>query len=402
MSEAAHSAGSADAGSPAVSPPVRVAFDATACLGVRTGVGRFAHEVLQRIADHSGLAVTAFAVSWRGRGTLDELVPPGVRVVNRPMAARPLRIAWQHFDRPRIESWTGPIDVVHGPNYVVPPARDAARILTVHDLTPLRFPELANEHTRTYPQLIAAAVAAGGWVQTPTAFIRAEVIDHFDVDPDRVVAVPYGITPLDPESSTTDGAAGHRLAGSDRYVLALGTIEPRKDLTALISAFDLVAEGDDGLRLVVAGPDGWGADEVNRAIEASPHRMRIVRLGRVDEATRAALLRGASVLAYPSRYEGFGLPPLEAMDAGVPVVTTNAGSLPEVLGDAASFVDAEAFVSDRDVGIQALSDALGAVLGDADLRADLIRRGHERARQYDWQHTADGLVGLYRQAVATR
>lgn len=377
---------------------IRVAFDATACLGVRTGVGRFAFEVLQRIAPYPDLELSAFAVSWRGRDRLADLMPSGVRVVTRPMAARPLRSAWTRLDHPRIEAWTGPVDVVHGPNYVVPPSR-AARVVTVHDLTPLRFPELASRDTRDYPALIARAIGSGAWVQTPTEFVRAEVIEHFAVDPDKVIAVPYGVTPPAPLTESTDAAAGRRLAGVDRYVLALGTVEPRKDLTALIAAFDKVGATDPGLGLVIAGQDGWGADAVDAASAQAHHSDRIRRLGHVDESARAALLRGATVLAYPSRYEGFGLPPLEAMDVGVPVVATDAGSLPEVLGDAAEFVEAGLLEGDPPAGIAALAEALRRVSSDDELRVRLVRRGHTQAARYTWDTTAEAVAELYRRAA---
>lgn len=379
---------------------IRVGFDATACLGVRTGVGRFASEVLTRIADRADLDVTVFAVSWRGRDALRAVVPPGVHVVTRPMAARPLRLAWMRADRPWIETWTGAIDLVHGPNYVVPPARHAARIATVHDLTPLRFPELANRDTRAYPALIARAVADGAWIQTDSEFVRSEIVEAFDVDPQRVVVIPYGVTPLGEPTAVSDAARGRTVAGMDRFVLALGTLEPRKDLPALVEAFDVLAGELGDIGLVVAGPDGWGTDAVEQAIDRARHRTRIVRLGHVDEPTRAALLRGATVLAYPSRYEGFGLPPLEAMAAGTPVVCTDAGSLPEVLGDAARFVDARALRVDRRAGVAGLTEALADVVTNDDLRGDLVERGRRRAERYTWDATAEAMVELYRRAVA--
>ena len=153
--------------------PLRLAFDATALLGVRTGIGRFATELLDRLATRDDLDVSAFAVSWRGRDALADAVPDGVRVVARPMAARPLRLAWTRTDHPVIERFTGPIDVVHSPNYVVPPTRHAVRLVSVFDLTPVHHPELSTADTLAYPALIARAVRGGAWVHTASRFVAS-------------------------------------------------------------------------------------------------------------------------------------------------------------------------------------------------------------------------------------
>ncbi|HET6795120.1 MAG TPA: glycosyltransferase family 1 protein, partial [Acidimicrobiales bacterium] len=175
---------------------------------------------------------------------------------------------------------------------------------------------------------------------------------------------------------------------------ALGTVEPRKDLPTLVRAFDLVAGEQPDLHLVVAGPPGWGMADYERAVAAASHRSRIVRLGYVSGDDRAALLASATVFAYPSLYEGFGLPPLEAMLAGVPVVTTDAGALPEVVGDAAEVVG----VGDA----EGLARALAAVISDEGRRGALIDRGRARTREFSWERSAEGLVGLYRDAAEDR
>jgi glycosyltransferase involved in cell wall biosynthesis len=214
--------------------------------------------------------------------------------------------------------------------------------------------------------------------------VAGEVREDLGVPADRVVAIPSGLAPV----TGGDAVAGGRLAGGKRYVLALGTIEPRKNLPALVRAFGPVAATDPEVRLVVAGPDGWDRDAFTAAVAGSAQRDRIVRLGYVDPAARRDLLAGATVFAYPSRYEGFGLPPLEAMAVGVPVVAGRAGALPEVLGDAARFVDP----ADE----QELAAALGGLLDDATARDRLVARGRERARRYDWSTTAAAVVELYR------
>ncbi len=170
-------------------------------------------------------------------------------------------------------------------------------------------------------------------------------------------------------------------------MLALGTIEPRKDFPLLVAAFDELAATDRDVRLVIAGQNGWGVDALDAAIERARHRDRVTRTGFVTARERADLLAGTAVFAYPSRYEGFGLPPLEAMAAGTAVVTTRTGALPHVLGDAATFVEP----GDRD----ALASALAGLLADPAARDALIAKGRSRVAQYSWDACAEGVVQLY-------
>lgn len=362
---------------------LRVAVDATPLLGRRTGVGTFVAGALGALAADESLALSAYALSLRGRGRLAPHLPAGVRAINRPMAAGPLLRTWARADGPPAEWWTGPVDVVHGTNFCVPPARNARQIVTVHDLTPLRYPELTTAATRIFPALVRRALARGAHVHTPSAFVAAEVVELLGADPERVHPVHHGV-PAGSGSTAASPVDGP-------YVLALGTVEPRKGLPGLVAAFDAVAAAHPGLRLVVAGPDGWGVEAFDTAVGRAACAASVIRLGYVDDQRAAALLRGATVLAYPSLYEGFGLPPLEAMAAGVPVVATTAGALPEVLGDAACMVAP----GDPD----ALAEGLSLALDDAGYRARLVVAGREQAARFSWQQCAAGLTGLYRQAI---
>ncbi|HEY1651179.1 MAG TPA: glycosyltransferase family 1 protein [Acidimicrobiales bacterium] len=312
------------------------------------------------------------------------------------MPARPLHALWARGDRPPVEWFIGPVDVVHGTNFVVPPTRRAAAVVSVHDLTPLHHPELCDGATLAYPGLIRRALRRGAWVHTDSAFVAGEVVEAFGADPGRVRVVNPGVPAL-PELSDDEAAAGVRRvlpAGTGRYCLAVGTAEPRKDLPGLVRAFGDVATHHPDASLVLAGPPGWGADALETAIAASPVRARIVRTGWVEDRDLAALLRRATVLVFPSLYEGFGFPPLQAMEMGVPVVATRAGSLPEVLGDGACLVD----TGDRD----GLAAALDECLADETVRQRLVAAGTAWVARFSWASCGDGLERLYRDAAEDR
>lgn len=367
--------------------PVSVAVDTTPLLGVRTGIGVFVHELVGALArleePDAGLELHAYAVTWRGRRGLAAAVPAGVGTGHPPMPARPLRALWKRSGFPPLEWWTGAVDVVHGTNFVVPPTSRAARLVTVHDLTAWRFPELVAPASRDLPALVERAVRTGAAVHVNSRSVGDEVEAELGVLAEAVHVIPPGVPPV----GRGDARRGRALAGSDRYVLALGTVEPRKDLPGLVAAFDAVAAADAGVRLVVAGPDGWGTPAYEAAVAVAAHRDRVVRLGYVSARDRTDLLAGATLFAYPSVYEGFGFPPLEAMTVGTAVVATRAGAVPEVCGDAAVLVD----VGDVD----GLGDAMASLLEDDSARSALVAAGHERVRRFSWRTCAIEMAALY-------
>jgi len=407
------SAGGAEPGSTSAARPravpLRVAIDATPLLGERTGVGEFCAGALGGLAARDDLQMSAFAVSWRRRHGIVSELPPGVSAVRRPIPARPALAAWRHGSLPPIEWFTGEVDVVHGTNFLVPPTRRAGRVLTVHDLSVVRYPQLCDGPTLGFARLIRRAVGEGVYVHTPSRFVADEVIAHFGASPERVRAVHHGVpaphaecggrrgesaAPTGPTASTAStGPTGPTAptAPAWPYVLALGTIEPRKDFPRLVRAFDAIAAAHADLRLVVAGRRGWGAHAFDETVASSAFRARISTPGYVDAAKRDSLLAGASVFCFPSVYEGFGLPPLQAMAAGVPVVATAVGAIPEVVGDAAVLVRA------GDTG--ALAEAIGVVLDDDKRRRQLVEAGRRRCAGFTWEATAAGLAELYADAA---
>jgi glycosyltransferase involved in cell wall biosynthesis len=365
-----------------------VALDVVPMLGSPTGVGGMCGLLLRELMGRPELELSGYAVGLHGRAA-HAVVPHGLRVRSLPVPTRVANGLWSYFRVPNADIVAPGASVVHGTNFVVvPPGRKGA-VVTVHDLTAWRWPELCSRTSLAYPRLLRRALEAGAFVHTPSRFVAAEVIALTGAPASRVRAIAWAPSP-EWGSGRSLGAATFRVPSP--YVLAIGTIEPRKDYPNLVRAFSDLAGDRPGLHLVIAGSDGWGAAALGQAIEASAVSSRIIQLGYVDEPTRVSLLEGASLLAYPSLYEGFGLPPLEAMALGVPVVTTTAGAIPEVVGDGAVTVSP----GDPD----SLAEGIAHVIDDPAFRSQLISRGRLNAERYSWSRTGDAMVQLYRDADA--
>jgi glycosyltransferase involved in cell wall biosynthesis len=290
-------------------------------------------------------------------------------------------------------------DLLHV-QYTAPPLAPCPVVATIHDLSFEHLPETFKRRSRMQLRLTVRRTARrAAHVIAPSEFTRRDLIETYGLDPARVTAIPLAAAPhfrpVDDRREVERVRRRYRLGGE--YVLAVGSIQPRKNLPRLVRAYSLLRRerGRSNLpQLVLAGKQAWLYGETLEAIEEEGVGGSVILTGYVSEADLPALYTGALCFVYPSYFEGFGLPPLEAMSCGAPVLTGNLTSLPEVVGDAGLAVDP------FDTG--ALAGALARLIDDDALRASLRARGLQRARSFDWRDTARMTLQVYRRVIGDK
>jgi len=374
--------------------PVRVGFDATPAVRQGGGIGRYTRELLRALGQ----------ADQQSRYRLFYASPPGAP--QQPLPALPANFTvrrlplddvwfarvWHRAQLPLPVEWiTGPIDLFHSPDFTLPPTRRGTRtLLTVHDLSFVRDPDSALPVLRDYlNKVVPRSVARADSVLADSAATRADLVELYGTAPEKISVLYSGVNesfkPIGDAAALQAVRARYGL-GQRPFILAVGTLQPRKNYARLIRAFAQVGETD--LALVIAGGRGWLYDEIFAEVERLGLGQRVIFPGFVADQDLPALYSAAAVLAYPSIYEGFGLPILEAFACGTPVVSSNASCLPEVTGDAALLIDPS--------DVAALADALARALTDTALRAQLTAAGLARAQQFTWQAAAQQLLAEYR------
>lgn len=377
---------------------MRIAIDYNAALRQIAGIGRYSRELVGAFADlQSGDELVLFYAARDlppdapGLASLRVLQAtyPAVRVVALPVSERWLTILWQRARLPLpVERLIGPIDVLHAPDFVLPPARTRHTILTVHDLTFRVHPETAHARLRHYlERAVPRSLARAQHILADSRSTAGDLQRLMSVPPAKVSVLYPGIGRQflrieDPEQLA---AVRRRYNLPDQFILHIGTIEPRKNLQRLMSAFaDVRASSGHALSLVLAGKPGWLSEPILAQARATAGVMLV---GPVEEQDMAALYSAARGVAYPTLYEGFGFPPLEAFACGTPVVASNTSSLPELLGTLAIQVDP------RDSA--ALAVALRQLIDDPEVTRRARQEGPAQAAQFSWPEAARHLLDLY-------
>ncbi|TYB48330.1 glycosyltransferase family 4 protein [Actinomadura chibensis] len=370
----------------------RILLDATAVPADRGGLGRYVDGLLGAL--HAQGADLAVACQRADEKRYGELVP-GARVVAGPatLAHRATRLAWEQSGLPHLAERVG-ADVIHLPTYTMPVSASLPTVVTIHDVTMFADPEPHDPVRTSYVKSATRSAARRATrLIAPSRATRDELVRLLGADPGHIDVAYHGVDhdvfhrPSEAETKHVSDRLG--LHGRP-YVAYLGALEPRKNVPNLIRGWVRACAGrSDPPALVLAGGGGWD-DDVDAALATVPLGLRVLRPGYLPWSALPGLFGGALVVAHPSRGEGFGLPVLEAMSCGAPVLTTRRGPLPEVGGDAVAYTEPDA---------DGIGAALAALFDDPGRRAELAEAAHERAQRFSWSASAAAHLASYRHAV---
>lgn len=378
---------------------MRIGIDYTAATHQQAGIGRYTRGLVRALAELDRRhEYVLFVTGGKGHGlearTFDvrSEMPDNFQIRRAPLSDRLWAVVWHRMGIPLpVEVFTGSVDLFHSPDYLLPPLRVGRRVVTIHDLSFLRYPEGAEPSLRRYLiRAVPDAVRRANLVLADSQNTKRDVIELLEVAPDTVEVLYPGVDdkfrPVGNEQALDRVRDLYGLTFP--FILSVGTLEPRKNLGLLIHAYGTLRKmGNLPHKLVVAGRKGWLYDGVFRKVDQLSLGDDVVYLGYVPDEDLPKLYNLAEVFVFPSLYEGFGLPPLEAMACGTPVITSESSSLPEVVGEAGLMVPAD----DR----KALAEAMRELLSDRSLRDKLARRGVRQARKFTWQAAGQRVLAIY-------
>ncbi|MGI9045678.1 MAG: glycosyltransferase family 4 protein [Burkholderiales bacterium] len=372
---------------------IRLAVNGTALLSQLTGIGQYTKHLMTEIEKRAGFELNYFyGIRWSNRLRIGALPQIGrIRTFLRTAIPKPYEVSrliqGARF-RAGLKRW--PADLYHEPNFM-PFRFDGPTVTTIHDMSYLRYPETHPKiRVDMMNRLLPKSVERSSHILTDSEFVRDEILSAFGVSPSKVHAVHLGASsdyrPMTAGQTRKCMRQYELIHGS--YVLAVGTLEPRKNLVQALRAYrNLPAPMRDRYPLVVAGMKGWFSDKIEAEMRELEAKGQVRLLGYVPHELLPQLYAAASMLIYPSIYEGFGLPPLEAMASGIPVITSNQSSMPEVVGDAGYTIDP--------MDVEAMTAAMHEIVDATDQRQMRIARGLARAKLFSWERCAEQTLAVY-------
>ena len=370
---------------------MKIGIDIRALGDLRTGIGHYLLMMLKtlELRDTENEYVL-FYNSLKGELTGDVPEKGNFKIVRIRIPNRLLNVFWAFTQFPRVERFTGNIDVFHSPNFQMAPSRKSASVLTIHDLIFLLHPEMAIPSSlRHYKPRIKHYLKRSNIVVADSKATAADIIDYLHFPGELVEVVYPGAITMKKASRAQINELKGRHSLEENYILFVSCLEPRKNLARLFQAFDRSGLWSD-FQLVLAGPKGWHFEKLQDIWNSLRCKNRIRWLNYVPDDDLSILYSGASFFVYPSIMEGFGLPILEAMSVECPVMTSNVSSMPEVAGDAALYIDPH--------DIDSIADGLRRLAGDSELRAKLSESGLSRTKMFTWEKMADNMIKVYKRA----
>ncbi len=373
---------------------MHITIDYTSAIRQRAGIGRYTRNLVSALADadHDN----KYTLFCAGDGPEPAPWPANFGVRATRVSSRALAVGWHKFHLPiTAERFSGDSDVFHSPDFTLPPLRTARGVVTIHDLSFLRVPQCADPRLRDYlTENVPRSVKRATQVLVDSSNTKQDVVDLLNVPDEKISVIHAGVEPrFRPARDLEElSRVRHRYRLPEFFVLFVGTIEPRKNLSRLISAYsDFRRQTGLPHELVISGAKGWLYEDIYEQVTREGLTEDVLLPGFVDDRDLPVLYTLADLFVFPSLYEGFGLPPLEAMACGTPVIASDNSSLPEVLGQAALLVPAD--------DTTAIADAMARVLGDATLRTRLSDLGRAQAARFTWAGAAHQLMDAYQKAT---
>jgi glycosyltransferase involved in cell wall biosynthesis len=375
---------------------LRIGIDYTAAAKQRAGIGRITRELIKALAamDRKNEYLLIHAKETR----IDESFPPNFSTFTLPLSERMATMLWQRLKLPvPIDLLTGRLDLFHSPDFVLPPLWHSRSLVTIHDLTFLIHPECADPRLARYLRSrVPRAIERASVVLADSECTRKDLVGLLGVPVEKIEVVYGGVSSAFSPVADEDvlSRVRNKYSIDPPFILSVGRLEPRKNLGRLIDAYRLLRQETNlPHRLLLVGEKGWLYDGLFAQVAKLKLEGDVIFLGFVPDEDLPALFSLADVFAFPSLYEGFGLPPLEAMACGTPVIASNTSCLPEVLGEAVLFIDP--------TDVNALAEALHRVLTDEELRQNMSRQGLARAAQFSWSASAQKLLAVYEKVASS-
>jgi glycosyltransferase involved in cell wall biosynthesis len=373
---------------------MRIGIDATAVPPKPMGAGLYIIYLIQELGKlESAHEFIVFAQEYL-RPHLEKQVSDKIQIHWLKNISVPRRLVWEQISFPRLVRRLK-LDLLHSPHYTMPLSRPVPSVVTYHDMIFFIHPE---KHTLAkryfFPWMMRRSAKKADIIVTDSESTRQDAMRFLEIPPEKIVTIHLGYQEIFRQITDADALSAirqqYRLP--ERFIFYAGAFEPRKNVPLLLSAFEQLSQKYTDLFLVVTGGTGWDNRETISQINAMHAKDRVVRLGHIPYADLPSIFNLAHVFVYPSLYEGFGLPPLEGMACGTPVITSNISSMPEFVGDAGILVPP------NDEG--ALFDAIQRVLDDEALRQHLREAGPRRAANFTWKHTAEKTLEIYQQVLS--